>query len=572
MVEFLGGNTTISGTLSGSGAGAVGLYDGAVTAGVGGLTLNFAGDMLQVTSILFFTSSGDVTNLGTLNFAGAAGQAMGVYEGGTLDNFGTIIQSGVGNISLHSNSTPTTLKNEAGAFYLIESDSGIDNTVGGPTALINAGTIRKTQGAGVSDLLINGSINNTGVIEADSGTLFLDASSIAQISGNALTAGTWNALNGATLKFPTNTAVAVNTANVTLGGAGATITGLSGLNSNSGAFSLLDGADFTKVGDFSNSGTLTVGVGSALSVGGNFTQTAAGTFNDEIGGAPQSGLFGQIIVSGIGEFVRQVRRYSVNNFGPSAGQDFSLLTFAALSGGFLSLTGLYPFFSQSIGATSLDLVDNSENAVDLQLQSVTASPSAVAGQSITVDWTVSNPGNQATSGAWQDSVYLSPTPTITSASIRLGSVIHAGGLGGNASYNGSITAAVPGTLPGDYYVQVAADSLYEVPDPNRDNNTLAAPDAVSVSVPTLTLGVPFSDSFTASDQGRYYQITAAAGGSLLLALTDSPAGEDNASTLANAAGQRDHCQADFQSSARAGPDSHPRDADYRGWDLLGPGL
>ncbi len=75
---------------------------------------------------------------------------------------------------------------------------------------------------------------------------------------------------------------------------------------------------------------------------------------------------------------------------------------------------------------------------------------------------------------------------------------------------------------------------------------------MSVSVPTLTLGVPFSDSFTASDQGRYYQITAAAGGSLLLALTDSPAGEDN-SIYVSLNRLPTTYQADFQSSG-AGPD------------------
>ena len=77
---------------------------------------------------------------------------------------------------MHSDgNSPTTLKNEPGASYLIESDSGIDNLYGGQTVIDNAGTIRKTAGTGTSTLSVNGPLINTGTIEADSGTLYLNA-------------------------------------------------------------------------------------------------------------------------------------------------------------------------------------------------------------------------------------------------------------------------------------------------------------------------------------------------------------------------------------------------------------
>ncbi len=545
-VVDLGGS--FAGTLTGSGAGTVELSS--VAPGLGGLTPNFPGGMLQWTGGFISESRGNVTNLGTLNLSGASDK--GFFDDGTFDNFGTIIQTGAGNLTLHSdNVTATTLKNEAGASYLIESDSGIDNSFGGATAMINAGTIRKTAGAGTSRLLINGSITNTGVIEADSGTLYLDAPIIGQLSGTTLTAGTWNALNGATLEFPGGTAV--NLANIALSGAGATISAISGLTSNSGSFSLTDGANFTTAGDFSNSGILTVGEGSTLTVGGNFTQTPAGTFNDEMGGAPATGEFGQVNASGTASLAGSFDLSFVNNFGPLSGQTFPVLTFGAASNNFTSFTGLYPFFVQSLGAASLDLIDNSENAVDLQIQSVTAPLTAAAGQPITVDWTVSNPGGQAAAGNWQDSIYLSATPTITPASILLGSAVHTGGLPGDTSYNGSLTAAVPGIIPGGYYVLVVVDSLYEVPDPNRSSNTLAAANQLQVSVPALTLGAPYSDSFTANDQGRYYEIAGMADGSLLLTLTDSPASEDN-SIYVSLNSLPTPYQADYQSSGSSGPD------------------
>ena len=91
---------------------------------------------------------------------------------------------------------------EPGASYLIESNAGFDNPSGGETEIENAGTIEKTAGTGTSSIFVNGRLSNTGIIEADSGTLRLSAT-IAQVSGTSLSAGTWNVcLDGSDLGFP----------------------------------------------------------------------------------------------------------------------------------------------------------------------------------------------------------------------------------------------------------------------------------------------------------------------------------------------------------------------------------
>src|SRR5262249_37202698 len=146
--------------------------------------------------------------------------------------------------------------------------------------LVNAGTIRKTGGMATSDLSIQGKIINTGAIEADSGTLFLDAQGLAQLAGTALTGGAWNALNGATLQFPTGSSIATNAANIALGGAGATLTALARLMSNSGSLSVTGGATFTTAGDLTNSGNLTVG--GPFHVTGNYTQSTGAALNVQL--------------------------------------------------------------------------------------------------------------------------------------------------------------------------------------------------------------------------------------------------------------------------------------------------
>ena len=83
---------TYGGTLTGSGSGTVqfsgGNIDPATGSGDGpanaGLTLNFSGSMFQWTGGGFFASKGNVTNLGTINLAGASDK--GFFEDGTLYN------------------------------------------------------------------------------------------------------------------------------------------------------------------------------------------------------------------------------------------------------------------------------------------------------------------------------------------------------------------------------------------------------------------------------------------------------------------------------------------------------
>ena len=505
LIDLTGGQTvTYGGKLTGTGTGTVRLGNGNFDPATGGVTLDFAGNMLQWTTAIMFAADGDVTNLGTLTLAGSSDKDF--FEDATLDNFGTIIQSGTGTLDLHSdNVSPTILKIEPGASYIIESNGGINNGFGGQTSVVNKGTIVKTGGSGTSNLAINGILDNIGIVEAETGTLFLNANSIAQVSAGALSAGAWEAINGATLQFPTGTAITSNAGNLTLGGAGASITGIAGLNSNSGGFAVTNGAHFTTASDFSNSGSLTVGAGSTLTVSGAFTQTSDGIYHEQIGGTVASNLFGTTIITGAANLAGTFDLALVNQYTPIAGSSYPVVSFASHSGNFSNFTGLPSGLSQTISATGLTL-SVPYAAADLLPTTVTAPTTATVGQSITVSWHVSNPSSIAANGNWQDSIYLSATPTITSNSVLLGAALQSGGLAANGTYHGSFTTPLPTLAPGFYFVIVQVDSLHQTGDQNFTNNTATATTGqLNVGVPALTPGTPLAGRIHRRGSGSVLQ-------------------------------------------------------------------
>ena len=116
------GSPSFSGTLTGGGAGTVQVGDGRLYVGSGGLTLDFSGSMFQWASGQMDLGDGDLTNLGTMTITAP----VDFYNDGILYNFGTIIQTGTGNLQLGTDGTfPSTLVNGAGADYLLEGDGGL---------------------------------------------------------------------------------------------------------------------------------------------------------------------------------------------------------------------------------------------------------------------------------------------------------------------------------------------------------------------------------------------------------------------------------------------------------------
>ena len=102
----------------------------------------------------------------------------------------------------------------------------------------------------------------------------------------------------------------------------------------------------------------------------------------------------------------------------------------------------------------------------------------------------------------------------------LATIPHAGGLAQDAIYTNTFTAAVPGTLPGNYDLLVRADYKHEEREAGAETNNTVAFGPLPVSVPGLVADAgPVGGTFTAAQQAYYYVITVAPTQSLRLTLS-----------------------------------------------------
>ena len=154
---------TWSGLITGTGGGTVQINSGGLVAAASGATFNFASNTLQwMGGTLYSSAAANFTNVGTFNIQTTTNTLLTTK----LYNAG-LVRIG-GNTNLNLGSYAGALENLAGATNEIFSDAGIAGN-----AIDNWGVIRKSGGTGRST--ISCAINQTGLVQVDSGTLVLSS-------------------------------------------------------------------------------------------------------------------------------------------------------------------------------------------------------------------------------------------------------------------------------------------------------------------------------------------------------------------------------------------------------------
>ena len=492
-----GTSLAVNGKLSSAGPGTVRFGAGTLSAGADA-ALNFDPGIFSWGGDANL-SGGTWTNLGTIQIDDSQPNLNTL-----LLNKGVIVN---GTAYLDFTSANAELRvQDGGLFHTVNSANGYQfRNYAGVGLVVETGGIFRHSGSGQ---FFTGGVpfSNLGTVEVESGSLVLSA--VAQISGSTLAGGTWDVAAGATLDLSSPT-LTTNAGTIRLHG-NANFVGLgTTLSQNSGTLEFLDGASRGFTANFTNSGLLRIGASTTVTAGAGFTNTASGEVLFVIGGTPATGAFGKLNISGVATLAGTAGVELANGYGPLTGQQFTLMTFTSRTGFFAEYDqpriGRVTAFDPVLGDTNLVLTALID-ASDLTTTAVTSGASGTAGQNFTVNYTIENTSDAITlASSWTDSVYLSLDGTFDASDKLIGRVTHTGALAGHTSYNGSLTAPLPGAVDGYYHVIVIADSRGNVPDRDRTNNTGASAATFSLSVPALTPDVALNGTIAAG-QDLYFRV------------------------------------------------------------------
>ncbi len=458
---------------------------------------------------------GDITIEDTFDFAPAAA----LFTRANFTNNGTFIHSGAGDFLLRA--AQIFVNN---GVYDVRSDADfVTPADGGGIAIFrNNGTFRKSDGLGTTEFRFAPGgccparslvVDNPGTFEVLTGTVSIQGP-VQQVTGSTLNAGTWNVGAFSTLDMTAVANLTTNNASVTLDGPNSVFPRLNTLATNNGSFALAGGRDFTRAGNLTNSGQITVGPGSVLTVTGTFTDNA-NTLNIEVAGRPRTGQFGRVNVGGVATLNGALNINRVGGFGPTPNDMYQLMTFVSHVGRFSQINGLLPFFDAAVNATNVTLTVRSDAPTyDLDVDTIMVPLGGRPGENATINYTVQNLSANDLGGTWFDSLYLSRDITYSPDDLLIGRVEHLGGVAAMSTYNESLQAPLPAVIDGDYHVIVIADSRGLVPDTDRTNNTLASSSTVPIASQPLTFDVTTIGAI-ANGQDIYFRLDVPAGGDVL---------------------------------------------------------
>ncbi|MEZ6190658.1 MAG: CARDB domain-containing protein [Phycisphaerales bacterium] len=151
------------------------------------------------------------------------------------------------------------------------------------------------------------------------------------------------------------------------------------------------------------------------------------------------------------------------------------------------------------------------DTADLAVTSITPVPSAFSGQSVNIEWTVTNQGTATTNATtWNDLVYLSLDPALGgSADILIGEFQRTNPLGAGQSYTRNESIHIPDGLTGNYYIVIQTDNRDRVFEAGSEsNNVLPADNTTAITpAPAADLVVEAVDIPASAYSGRNIAVT-----------------------------------------------------------------
>jgi len=356
----------LAGTLAGAGgdltvAGSM-VWQGGTISGFGSLTIASGASLDLSDGAFVFTetlSGTDLINYGTINF-------LGITYPFSSPDYGLALQSDAEDV------------NETGASFAILT-SGLIESDATATAFINEGTLI------VPATAIGETLMEPAFVQTSSGTTVVDSSDLVLAGGGACVtnAGSVTIESGGTLNVSTDYDQTAGTTTLVCG----TFSG-GNLNVEGGDLAgtgVVD-ADVTNGGQVLPGGT---GLAELLTINGDYTQSATGSVDIDLGGLTAGNQYDQFAVSGVATLRGTINVALINGFFPVLGNAFEVLTFAASSGNFDFYNGIILgnrlLLDPALNPTNLTLTV--QPAVTTATLATPPSPS-VSGQSVSFTATV----------------------------------------------------------------------------------------------------------------------------------------------------------------------------------------
>jgi parallel beta-helix repeat protein len=142
---------------------------------------------------------------------------------------------------------------------------------------------------------------------------------------------------------------------------------------------------------------------------------------------------------------------------------------------------------------------------DLVVTAISAPPSAVTGEPVTIGWTIKNNGPNKASGYLTDMVYFSKDTEWDVNDAFFGENFEKINLAAGSDTTVTISSELTGAADGDYYVIVRTDNKNNINEINDYNNTLSSVSQVVVETPLLQLNVN-EENILKNSKGLYYRI------------------------------------------------------------------
>jgi hypothetical protein len=165
----------------------------------------------------------------------------------------------------------------------------------------------------------------------------------------------------------------------------------------------------------------------------------------------------------------------------------------------------------------------SEPDADLQLSLSFAPITVLAGDRVSVRWTVTNNGPNVAVGPWVDMVFLQANSASASSPEAVAQIDHPGNLAVGSSYTVEAVFPVRALRIGNYRWVVIADANAQVFEALLEQNNMATSAPVAFDVPALNLSAPSSGEFVSDNDLHWYKLVAPSGQNLRLKLDSAAA-------------------------------------------------